>query len=133
MILTFFILALFPHLLKPLQYFILEKINDCRAKRSRSTKVIQTFLEKNEFEIEDSYANIIYTFFLAFVFGAGIPILFPIAFLSCLVQYLVNKYVFIRFCKRPLPRDSLLNSHLKRYFLLAIVGFYVHGTWMLGQ
>ena len=65
----------------------------CSAWKTRS-KTIQSYVDiysGSEYVIHYKYSNIMNVCFITFTFGAGIPILFPIALCNFIVLYLMER------------------------------------------
>ncbi len=71
----------------------------CTCDKKKTKKLLQEDYENintgSEFELDDRYAQFLTTLFMVFMYSSGIPILYPIAFISILITYWCDKY----FCK----------------------------------
>ena len=69
--------------------------------------------------------------FVTFLFGFGIPILFPIATLSILVLYWTEKYALYYIYKQPPMYDASLTGDILSLLRMAPVLYFACGYWML--
>lgn len=68
--------------------------------------------------------------FITFMFGAGMPLLIPIAFLSFIVLYILER-VFLAYSYRQPPMyDQTLNETAIRILQYAPLGYLTIGFWM---
>jgi hypothetical protein len=68
----------------------------CSCNKKNTKQLLQEDYENintgSEFELDDRYAQFLTTLFMLFMYSSGIPILYPIAFLSILITYWCDKY-----------------------------------------
>jgi len=79
------------------------------------------------------YSAMLNIAFIAMMFGAGMPILFPVAAASYLILYVVENYMLYYVYKEPPAYDEKLNLEVLRKLSLAplfLVGF---GYWMMSN
>ena len=93
--------SLIPHLVLPLVHLMKEKISEYRAEKEILHKKMFQRIQAEEFEIEDSYAQILMIIYVGFVFGGGMPAIIPVCLLALASRYVYCKYVFVRFCRVP--------------------------------
>jgi len=67
------------------------------------------------------------------MFGAGMPILFPIALLSLIVQYLTERICLAYSYKEPHMFDSSLNREAINIIMIAPLLYCLIGFWMFGN
>lgn len=83
--------------------------------------------------IHYKYAAILNVVLIAFMFGAGLPILFPIAAMSMAVLYCVEKALIYYSYRQPPVYDSELNDSVLGILSYAPILFYSFGYWMLSN
>jgi hypothetical protein len=71
------------------------------------------------------------TIFMTFMFGAGMPILFPIALASFIIFYIVERLSLAYSAKSPPVFDDKLNRSVVTFLLVAPLIFCAFGYWML--
>jgi len=76
------------------------------------------------------YSSIMTTTFITFIYGFGMPILFPIAGLSFLVLYLVEKLLLFYGYRLPPMYDERLSQDVLNKLQFAPVLYLVFGYWM---
>jgi hypothetical protein len=69
--------------------------------------------------------------FIAFTFGAGIPILFPIALASYTVVYFMERLLLARSYRQPPMFDESLNRTAIKLLLFAPILYLTVGYWMM--
>ena len=77
------------------------------------------------------YSSLLLIIFVTFMFGFGIPILFPIAAFSIRVLYLVEKYQLYYFYKQPPAYDERITRTILSILRMAPPLYLVCGYWML--
>ena len=82
-------------------------------------------------QIHYGYSTLLVIVFVTFLFGFGIPILFPIAALSILVLYCTEKYALYYIYKEPPMYDSSITEEILSTLRLAPVLYFACGYWML--
>jgi hypothetical protein len=68
-------------------------------------KNVLKWIEAEEFDISDYYAETMMVIFVALIFSSGIPLLIPLSFAALWTRYLSFKYSFIRFSRIPKTYD----------------------------
>ena len=69
--------------------------------------------------------------FVTFMFGFGIPVLFPIATLSLFVLYRVEKYMMYYFYKMPPMYEERITQEILSTLRFAPFLYLICGYWML--
>ena len=64
-----------------------------------------------DFEIDGRYATILKLVFVVMMYGPGMPILYPIAFISLLILYVIDRISLLYVNKRPPEYDGVLNQN----------------------
>ena len=76
------------------------------------------------------YSSIMTLVFITFIYGFGMPILFPVAFLSCLVLYLCEKVMLFYAYRLPPMYDEMLSQDVLNKLQFAPVLYLAFGYWM---
>jgi len=71
--------------------------------------------------------------FITFLFGSGIPILFPIAAMAFFVLYVLEVYMLYYIYKEPPAYDEKLNNSVLTNMTYAPVLLLGFGYWMLSN
>ena len=79
------------------------------------------------------YSTVLVTVFVTFMFGFGIPILFPIATCVIMVLYRVEKFSLYYFYKRPPMYDQRTTVKICQTMRLAPALYLICGYWMLSN
>lgn len=77
------------------------------------------------------YSTLLVIIFVTFMFGFGIPILFPIAFCAIVVLYRVEKFNLYYVYRTPPAYDESITRSILSTLRLAPCLFLVSGYWML--
>jgi hypothetical protein len=67
--------------------------------------------------------------FITMMFGSGLPILFPIALVSFIVIYMLEKYMLYYVYTLPTKYDGQLLTSVLRYSKTAAIVFLVMSFW----
>ena len=81
--------------------------------------------------IHYGYSTLLVIIFVTFMFGFGIPILFPIAGLTLFMLYRVEKYMLYYFYKQPPMYDAKITKEILTTMRLAPFLYMCCGYWML--
>lgn len=86
-----------------------------------------------EYYLHYKYSSILNITFVTFMYGAGIPILFPVAFVSLLVLFVVEKTCLFYVYKQPPMYDEKLNNSV--VYTLTYVPYFFLGSafWMISN
>ena len=96
-------------------------------------KTIQDYVDLYsgpEYFIHYKYSFIMNITFITFMFGAGFPILFPIACLSFIVLYIMERLLLAYSYKQPPMFDESLNKTAILILVLAPMLYCSFGYWM---
>ena len=81
------------------------------------------------FKLDYRYARAMCLIYITMMYGVGLPILFPIAFLSFVITYFMD-IIMIFYCYRIPPNyDSSLHLHQVYQMEWAVVIFLTFGFW----
>lgn len=103
-----------PHIFPLLQvigYGVWRCLNrSCTCDRRRSKYLLQSDYEDlytgPEFTLDYRLAQIVAFTWVSFMFGPGMPILFPISAIAFIVMYWIDKWLVLRFYRLPKNFDS---------------------------
>ena len=116
------------------------KPNCCRSKnednletRSQSLFEYKTVHGGPQFEIQYKYAYMITLTWVTFLFGPGIPILFPIALIGMINLYTTNQIMLAYVCKRPPTYDESMTITTIRLLKLAPLLYAMMGAWLFSN
>jgi hypothetical protein len=94
---------------------------------------IQTYIDLHagpEFAIHWRYSSTMLQFSVALLFGAGLPVLYTIALISCILQYTVDRFLVCYFYREPPAfNESMTLVAIKSLRLFAVVSCL--GTWFI--
>jgi len=79
------------------------------------------------------YSALMNNVWVAFAFGIGIPMLFPICCLGILNMYITERLQFAWFYKKPPMMGNILNEKSLGVLLKAPIGMAITGYYMLGN
>jgi len=103
----------------------------CRG-RTKSTS-IQSYISVQQgpvYFMHFKYSSILTTVYITFLYGFGMPILFPIALVSFLVLYIVEKlYLFYGYVMPPMYDERLSNDVLSKLQFAPLL-YVCFGYWM---
>jgi hypothetical protein len=101
-----------------------------------SKKSLQTYVELYAgpvFFIHYKYSSILNIAFVTMMYGMGLPILFPIAALSFLTLYVMEKLLLHYVYREPPMYDEKLNKNALSILTYAPLLFLSFGYWMLSN
>jgi hypothetical protein len=88
---TMLINAVTPHLVPFVGYFILHPLKTCMASGSGTQRTLNKTFEGPVFDISTRFPMVLNSLTVTLVFSSALPVLLPVAFLSCLLFYTVDK------------------------------------------
>jgi hypothetical protein len=71
--------------------------------------------------------------FVTMMYGVGIPILFPVAVVSLITLYMVEKLMIYYSYRQPPNYDASLNANVLKIMSFAPLLFLSFGFWMLSN
>ena len=86
-----------------------------------------------QYFIHYKYSAILNITFVTFMYGIGLPLLFPIAVASFLVLYLVEKVMIFFSYRQPPMYDEKLNNNVLSLMTYAPLLFLSFGYWMFSS
>ncbi len=103
--------------------------------RTKASTILQ-YVDKYQgplYLVHYKYSSILNITFITFMFGAGIPILFPIALASFITLYIVERLLVAYSYQRPPMFDDSLNKQTLKLLLYAPLLYCSVGYWMLSN
>jgi len=76
------------------------------------------------------YSSILTIVYITFMYGFGMPVLFPIALFSFIVLYLVEKYALFYVHITPPMYDERLSNDVLNKLQFAPLLYLIFGYWM---
>ncbi len=82
------------------------------------------------FHLNYRVAQLLMTVFVTLLYSAGMPILYPVAFLSFGMFYLVDKWLFLRYYRKPPAYGPRISQWASTVITWAVVGHLCLAIWM---
>ena len=86
-----------------------------------------------EYLIHYKYSSILNIVFVTFMYGLALPLLFPIALVSLIILYIVEKLCIVYYYKEPPSYDEKLNVIAVKILFWAPLLMYSVGYWMISN
>ena len=83
-----------------------------------------------EYVIENAQANLLNFTMTCFLFGAGLPVLFPVTLLCLIVLYVFEKKTIARLARLPKNFNPKMNDEIVSTFLIGPILYSAIGYWM---
>jgi hypothetical protein len=106
--------------------------SDMKTKKTTLQQYVDIYSGPTYF-IHYKYSSVLNITFVTFLYGLGIPLLFPIAAIQILVLYIVEKLMIYYSYKQPPMYDDKLNNRVLRTMTYAPLLFFLFGYWMLSN
>ena len=106
--------------------------SDIKTKKTTIQQYVEIYSGPTYF-IHYKYSSILNITFVTFMYGLGIPILFPIAVFAFLVLYLVEKVMIYYSYRQPPMYDNKLNNSVLNLLQYAPLLFLSFGYWMFSN
>lgn len=84
-----------------------------------------------QYLIHFKYSTIMNIVFVTFLYGAGMPVLFPVAAVSLFVLYVIEKVLIFYWYRQPPMFDEKLNNSVLDILTYAPLLYFSFGYWML--
>jgi len=97
---------------------------------STSIKDYTSVYNGPSYYIHYKYSTILNTIFVTFMFGFGLPYLFPVAMASMIVLYFIEKSMLYWSYMQPPMYDQRLNETVLRFMKYATLFYLGFGYWM---
>lgn len=107
----------------------------CNTYKTKKT-TLQQYVELYSgpvFFIHYKYSFILNITFVTFTYGLGLPILFPLASLACLVLFIVEKFMIYYSYREPPAYDEKMNASVLGLLTWAPLLFLSFGYWMFSS
>lgn len=85
------------------------------------------------FHLHLRYAQVMVTYFVAMMYGMGIPILMPVACVSFYVTYLFDKAMFIKYYRHPPGYSHAISFSASKLLVYGIVLHVCFALWMFSD
>ena len=111
------------------------RFKSCNDEKTNKT-TIQQYVEIYSgpiFFIHYKYSSILNITFVTMMYGLGIPVLFPIAAVSMVTLYFVEKFMVYYIYRQPPMYDEKLNNNVLGLMTYAPLLFLSFGYWMLSS
>ena len=139
--LTSLLAMISPHIYPLTLYFIISPIQQRLAKRAEakgtSTFVMQADLDQifvgPRFDITERYPLILNMIFFSFMYSSGLPMMLVFALGAFCLSYVVDRFMLLRFYKRPPQRDERLQRKVTQVLPYALLLHLSIAIWMLGN
>ena len=86
-----------------------------------------------EFQIHNRYSAILVIVFVCMLYGTGIPILYPIAFISLFIRYIMDRVLLTYYNQKPPQYDDDLAKETNKLLPWAGIIHLLVGFWMMGN
>ena len=86
-----------------------------------------------EYLIHYKYSSILNIVFVTFMYGLALPLLFPIALISLVIVYIIEKLCIVYYYKEPPSYDEKLNVTAVKILSWAPMLMYWVGYWMISN
>ena len=86
-----------------------------------------------EFCIDGRYSVILRLVFVTLMYGTGMPLMYPIALMTCITIYLVDRYCLLYLHPKPPEYDYKLNHNALSILTHAPLFGFGFGYWMLSN
>jgi hypothetical protein len=86
-----------------------------------------------EFLMHVRYSYLMNTIFVTMMFGASMPVLFPIAFLSLFLVYLMENFMLFYVYRLPVSYDGTLHKVVLRYMKFASLVSFAFNFWQISN
>jgi hypothetical protein len=115
-----------------LGFRLLDRNFSCNEYRTKKT-TLQQYIEIYSgpvYFIHYKYSAILNIVFVTFMYGLGIPLLFPLAVLQILMLYVVEKLMIYYSYRQPPMYDDKLNNRVLALLTYAPLFLFSFGYWM---
>ena len=103
------------------------------SSNTTETKSIKQYVDNYAgplYSMHYKYAGLLNITFITFMYGFGIPVLFPISAFAILVMYLVEKTMLFYAYQQPPMYDEQLSKNVLKQMMWAPVFYCAFGFWM---
>ena len=103
------------------------------AERALSQAELNAVYLGPEFILSTRYANVISTFFVCYMYAAGIPVLMVIAGINFSATYWVDKFLFISLYRTPARQDSDISRLSTKVMKMGVFVHLLMTIWIFCQ
>jgi hypothetical protein len=103
-----------------------------KTKQTQIYKYIDLY-SADEHIIHIKYSSMLVAFCVTMLYGAGMPILFPICMLHMFIFYCVERYIVAYHAPLPPSLDEKLTMNAIGWMRFGPLLFLINGYWMLSQ
>lgn len=104
-----------------------------RKTKKTSLAAFKTLWAGGDYILHFKYSAILNVCFVTFLYGMGLPALFPIAAFNFINQFSVERFIVARYMKQPAALDNTLTDNAIEMLRLAPLLFLCNGYWMLSN
>ena len=126
------IIAVFnPNVLQLLLHVLIRYL---RKRKTKKVKTANEYIKINtpsEFILEAKYSYILKCIFVCFTFSTGIPLLNILLFLFLFVNYWINKYIIVRYSRKPSIYSSLIIKNIVSILPYVLIFHCVFGIYII--
>jgi hypothetical protein len=108
------------------------KCDDTQTKKITLQQYVELYSGPTFF-IHYKYSSILNITFVTMMYGIGLPVLFPVAVLSFLTLYLIEKTMIYYVYRQPPMYDARLNENVLSILTYAPLLFLSFGYWMISN
>jgi hypothetical protein len=103
-----------------------------KTKQTQIYKYIELYSE-DEHIIHFKYSSMLNAVLVTFMYGAGMPILFPICMVHMFIFYCTERYIVAYHAPLPPALDEKLTMNAISWMRLGPIFFLLNGYWMISQ
>ena len=136
--LTMTINIISPHAAGLVGAFVLGPLTRCKGKYGGASGFLAQFqmdeaFAPPAFKLEERSAQMLNTIAVTLAFCPGLPILLPIATVSLTLAYAVDKYLIVKFYRRPPPYNSKLPEKVLSILPYIVMLHLCNALWLYGE
>ncbi|CAD8057214.1 unnamed protein product [Paramecium sonneborni] len=117
--------------------FVLYPIKNWLRKREAAGAKIQRDLNRlsvgPEFNLDLYYANLLNTIFVTLFYCSLIPLMLPLGFLALLMHFLVQKYLLLKYYRKPPSYDEAIHDSVFTLLPYSIIMHILIAIWSYGH
>jgi len=102
------------------------------TKQTQIYKYIELYSE-DDHVIHFKYSSMLVAVLVTFLYGAGMPLLFPVCLVHLVIFYCVERYCVAYWAPLPPSLDEKLTMNAIGWMRLGPILFLLNGFWMLSQ
>eukprot|EP00828_Plagiopyla_frontata_P043194 TRINITY_DN6674_c0_g1_i2.p1 TRINITY_DN6674_c0_g1~~TRINITY_DN6674_c0_g1_i2.p1 ORF type:complete len:345 (+),score=40.99 TRINITY_DN6674_c0_g1_i2:99-1037(+) len=121
-----------PHLIFLCMSFIAKFLKKRNAKKQVLQKQMNKAILPEPFDLTSKYALALNIIFVSLFYSSGMPLLLLFASFSLALQYLVEKYLILRYYSKPVNYSSYLNYKILKLLPYAMILHLAIAIWSYG-